>query len=103
MGYEAKGQFIAGDWQASKGAASFDDFNPATGEVWSSVPDAGRDDAKGIDQELRQIKAVEKVHVDFDNGMVMVWMKQGETLDEVLAEKIVKGAEFILNDFERPK
>ena len=46
MGYEAKGQFIAGDWQASKAAASFDDFNPATGEVWSSVPDAGRDDAK---------------------------------------------------------
>ncbi|MCZ6604070.1 MAG: aldehyde dehydrogenase family protein, partial [Alphaproteobacteria bacterium] len=46
MGYEAKGQFVAGDWQTSKAAASFDDFNPATGEVWSIVPDAVRDDAK---------------------------------------------------------
>ncbi len=64
---------------------------------------AGRDDAKGIDEELRQIEDVEKVHVDFDNGMVMVWMKQGETLDKVLAEKIVKGAGFVLDDFERPK
>ncbi len=64
---------------------------------------AGRDNANGIDEKFRQINIVEKVHVDFKNGMVMVWIKQGEKLDEGLAEKIVKEAGFTLEAFERPK
>lgn len=46
MGYEASRLFIGGQWQESALGATFSDINPATGEVWSSVPDAGREDAK---------------------------------------------------------
>ncbi len=64
---------------------------------------AGRDDANGIDEKFRQMNGVEKVHVDFKRGMVMVWVKRGEKLGEGLAEKIVKEAGFTLEAFERPK
>ena len=64
---------------------------------------AGGDDAKGIDEDFREMNGVEKVHVDFKQGMVMVWMKQGDTLDEELAEKVVKEAGFTLKAFERPQ
>ena len=63
---------------------------------------AGVDDAKGIDQKLRLVDGVEKVHVDFNNGMVMVWMKKGKTLDQELAESILEEAGFGLDDFQRP-
>lgn len=64
---------------------------------------AGLDDAKGIDREFRGMTGVKKVHVDFENGMVMVWMKQGEVLDEKLTKKIVEKAGFKLEAFARPK
>lgn len=64
---------------------------------------AGGDDAKGIDKKFRQMNGVKKVHVDFDNGMVMVWMKKGNMLDQGLAEMIVKKSGFTLNEFEPPK
>ncbi len=44
MTYEAKGLFIGGQWRAASGAA-FDDYNPSTGKVWASVPNATRADA----------------------------------------------------------
>lgn len=46
MGYEASRLFVGGEWQESSLGATFNDLNPATGEVWSSVPDAHREDAK---------------------------------------------------------
>ena len=64
---------------------------------------AARDDANGIDEKIRRMNGVEKVHVDFKRGMVMVWVKQGETLDEAFVEKIVKEAEFTLEALERPE
>ncbi len=36
--------YIGGEWVASNG--TFSDYNPATGEVWTEVPDGTRDDAK---------------------------------------------------------
>ncbi len=64
---------------------------------------AGANDAKGIDQNLRLMDGVKKVHVDFDSGMVMVWMKKGETLDQEIAERIIEEAGFGLDDFRRPE
>lgn len=63
---------------------------------------AGGGDAKGIDDEFRRMDGVEKVHVDFDNGMIMVWLEKGKALDQGLAERLIKQAGFTLNDFEVP-
>lgn len=38
--------FINGEWVAAKGGAKFPVHNPATGEEWTQVADASRDDAK---------------------------------------------------------
>ncbi len=62
---------------------------------------AGRDDAKGIDEKFKGINGVQKVHVDFKNGMVMVWVKRGKVLDEKLTRKIVEKAGFKLEAFDR--
>jgi len=64
---------------------------------------AGGNDAKGIDEKFRRMKGVAKVHVDFENGMIMVWMKSGAMLDRAAAKRIVKGAGFSLDDFETPE
>jgi hypothetical protein len=64
---------------------------------------AENDDAKGIDEKFREMTGVDKVHVDFENGMIMVWMKDNESLDQGMAEKIIEGAGFALNAFEHPK
>ncbi len=64
---------------------------------------AGGDDAKGIDEKFRQMNGVTKVHVDFDNGMIMIWMKDNESLDQGMAEKIIQEAGYTLKDFELPK
>ena len=64
---------------------------------------AGGDDAKGIDEKFREMAGVKKVHVDFDNGMIMIWMKDNESLDQGMAEKIIEEAGYTLNDFELPK
>ena len=64
---------------------------------------AGTDDAKGIDEKFRRMKGVAKVHVDFKNGMIMVWMKKGSMLDRGMAERIVKAAGLTLDEFEAPE
>src|SRR5690606_27987127 len=37
--------FINGEWVAAAGGATFPVYNPATGEVWTHVADASREDA----------------------------------------------------------
>jgi len=64
---------------------------------------AGGDDARGVDEKFRDMANVKKVHVDFDNGMIMIWMKKGETLDEPLAKGVLKEAGFTLSVFESPE
>lgn len=44
-GYAAKGMSIGGRWVAAEDSKTFDVYNPATGKVWSNVPDASRVDA----------------------------------------------------------
>lgn len=43
--YAAKGMSIGGQWVQAHDGKSYEVLNPATGEVWSEVPDAGRQDA----------------------------------------------------------
>lgn len=43
--YAAKGMSIGGQWVQAQDGKTFEVLNPATGEVWSEVPDAGRQDA----------------------------------------------------------
>lgn len=43
--YSSKGMSIGGQWVEATDGKSFDVYNPATGETWSNVPDAGREDA----------------------------------------------------------
>jgi len=64
---------------------------------------AGRDNANGIDDKFREMNGVQKVHVDYENGMVMIWVKKGKVLDEELTKKIVEKSGFKLEAFERPK
>lgn len=64
---------------------------------------AGRDNAKGIDEKFSRVDGVQKVHVDYDNGMIMIWVKKGGMLDRRLAKKIVENAGFELKNFEPPK
>ena len=44
--FAGKGMPIGGQWLPSHDGKVFGVFNPATGEAWSEVPDAGREDAK---------------------------------------------------------
>lgn len=44
--FAGKGMPIGGQWLPSDDGKVFGVFNPATGEAWSEVPDAGREDAK---------------------------------------------------------
>lgn|GEM_PF-3513359 len=64
---------------------------------------AGRVDANGIDDKFRRMNGVQKVHVDYKHGMVMIWVKKGKALDEELTKKIVEKSGFELKAFERPK
>ena len=64
---------------------------------------SGGDDARGVDEAFRDMAGVDRVHVDFDNGMIMIWMKDGEALDRPLAKQVVEAAGFTLNDFESPE
>lgn len=45
-GFSAKGMSIGGQWVSASDGKTFDVLNPATGAIWSNVPDASRDDAK---------------------------------------------------------
>src|SRR5690606_23900040 len=45
MGSSNRNLFINGEWVAARGGAEFPVYNPATGEVWTHVADASREDA----------------------------------------------------------
>ena len=34
--------YIGGEWVDAKGGKTFDDYNPATGELWAQIPSADR-------------------------------------------------------------
>jgi len=38
--------YIGGEWVDAKGGKTFDDYNPATGELWAQIPSGDRADAK---------------------------------------------------------
>ena len=43
---ETRQMFIGGAWSGATGGATFKDYNPASGEIWASVADGSRADAK---------------------------------------------------------
>jgi vanillin dehydrogenase len=43
---EPRQMYIGGAWTGAAGGATFANYNPATGELWGSVADAGRSDAR---------------------------------------------------------
>ena len=46
--------FIGGQWVAAKNKAKFPVYNPATGEVWAEIADAGRADAAAAGSSTRE-------------------------------------------------
>jgi acyl-CoA reductase-like NAD-dependent aldehyde dehydrogenase len=46
MAGEKRSLYINGEWVAPKNKAEFPVYNPANGEVWTSVADAGRSEAR---------------------------------------------------------
>ena len=46
--------FIGGEWAAAQSGATFEVFNPATGEVVDSVPKGGREDVKRAVDSARE-------------------------------------------------
>ena len=38
--------YIGREWVDAKGGKTFDDYNPATGELWAQIASADRADAK---------------------------------------------------------
>ncbi len=78
--------FIAGDFAEAEGGRRFDSINPATGEGWTSVPDAGEQDVD---------RAVRAAHAAFRTGP---WPKMSATqradLLRALADRLAQaGAE----------
>lgn len=56
--------------------------------------------AYGIEKKLGALKGVERVETNIKNGVVVVTMHDGTTLDEATAKKAVKEAGFSLRKFE---
>ncbi|HQJ35044.1 MAG TPA: aldehyde dehydrogenase family protein, partial [Rhodoglobus sp.] len=54
LGGEHTDLFIGGQWRAASAAGRIDVVNPATEEVWASVPDA---DAADVDAAVRAARA----------------------------------------------
>ena len=74
---------IDGDWVGASDGALFDSLNPATGEVWSQVPEATTDDV---------YRAVRAAHCAFTSGpwALMTPTEPGRclrNLTDLLAEK----------------
>ncbi len=57
--------------------------------------------AYGIEKKLSSIEGVEKIDVDINEGVVIVTMADGATLDESVARKAVEDTGFDLRSFER--
>lgn len=54
----------------------------------------------GIEKKLKAIDGVVRVATNIKEGTVIVTMKDGVTLDEATAKKVVKAAGFTLNGFK---
>ncbi len=57
--------------------------------------------AYGIEKELSSVEGVESIDIDIKEGVVIVTMADGVTLDESEARKAIKDAGFDLRSFER--
>ncbi len=57
--------------------------------------------AYGIEKELSSVEGVESIEIDIKEGVVIVTMADGVTLDETEARKAVEDAGFDLRSFER--
>ena len=57
--------------------------------------------AYGIEKKLNALVGVEHVETNIKDGVVVVTMKDGGSLDETTAKKAVKDAGFTLNGFQR--
>ncbi len=57
--------------------------------------------AYGIEKKLSSIEGVENIDIDIKEGVVIVTMADGATLDESAARKAVEDAGFDLRSFER--
>ena len=75
MTYESKGLFIGGRWRAASGGA-FNDYNPSTGEVWASIPNATRADAAA---------AVEAAHKAFPAWAAKPFVERAALLNKAAA------------------
>jgi len=58
--------------------------------------------AYGIEKSLSAIDGVARVETHIEDGVVIVEMEEGETLDRSEAAQAVKDAGFTLDDFEAP-
>ena len=57
--------------------------------------------AYGIEKQLTRIRGVESLDIDIREGVVIVGMAKGATLDEAAAKKAVTDAGFSLRSFGR--
>ena len=57
--------------------------------------------AYGIEKELSSVEGVESIDIDIKEGVVIVTMADGVTLDETVARKAIEDAGFDLRSFER--
>lgn len=58
--------------------------------------------AYGIEKSLSAIDGVARVETHIEDGVVIVEMVEGETLDRAAAAQAVEDAGFTLDDFEGP-
>lgn len=58
--------------------------------------------AYGIEKSLGAIDGVAHVETHIEDGVVIVEMAEGETLDRAEAQQAVEDAGFTLDDFESP-
>jgi mercuric ion binding protein len=58
--------------------------------------------AYGIEKSLSAIDGVARVETHIEDGLVIVEMAEGETLDRAEAAQAVEDAGFTLDDFEGP-
>ena len=59
--------------------------------------------AYGVEKKVGGLKAVEKVEIDINGGIVAVTLADGATLDEAAAKQAVDEAGFTLRKFEAPR
>lgn len=75
MAYDSKGLFIGGEWRAASDGV-FDDYNPSTGQVWASIPNATRADTAA---------AIEAAHKAFPAWAAMPFVARAALLNKAAA------------------